>query len=677
MTFFEGLATWKLYVSIGFTSALAVIFYLSYVDEFLSQRFFVLFVILAGCGIKLMAQAPVDDYGYVFIYCAPLLSMVFLTPRDTKLIISVNTFVFVLMLIHTVQTEDAGIIALNNPLFFTHFALFVVLNFALPLCFRDLTSINRMASNALVNENLKLRGDIENLQRLLAQSRQDNDIVNLDNSQPKEVNKLLKVLLGQAWESNLKSALAQKRHALDHYEAATVTSGTRSHPIESDLAYSPALTSRPIPDKTIQKRTPQNDFEPVSASEATTALLNRDALIQTLSAVGEVYIVTLRLERPTAMNEVSAQSVDLSAINQLIQRLRDSFPTSPLARLSRHDFVIVFNDKNLAEVQSHCRQLVHQTISRSMSTKSHCHVCISLASGSMDMLHHIIDKSLDLVHQSKNHLAYSFIMNESQYTGELQQRCEQLALLIEQKRLKTFYRPFRDSTGNIKGVEANTLLDLPERDDSLNKELIRIAKRNGQIASISINGLEQVCRTIIGMAKGKRLPEDFLVTVNLSVAELMSESFIHQFIETLNKFPVRPENMAIAISERTFLEHWEEVRLSVQTLRSLGFRLAIRDVSLPNEIMPPLTDAPVDCILLDSDFVNASLQKPFKGSPLHSIGALCSELGIRLVARDVECSGDEADSLQRFGDLYWQCRQLEPGLSSAKTIELIQSSVSV
>lgn len=677
MTFFDELATWKLYVSIGFTSTLAVIYYVSYIDEYLSQRFFVLFVILAGCCIKLMAQAPVDDYGYIFIYCAPLLSMVYLTPRDTKLIVSVNTLVFFLMLILGMKTNSAGFAAINNTLFITHFALFVVLNYALPLSFRDLTSIDRLASQALLKENLKLRENSESLERMFQASRQAKAIVNPENSQLEAVNESLKALLGHAWQNRLYAALERQRSAIKQFKPVIVNIGDRAFHIEIDHAYSPNLRTLVFTEDTAKKPTASSKVPLPSVVSNPSPMLDRDGLVKRLFALGESHMVTVKLERTSSMSDHSLESFDSRSIQKFILRLRESFPASPLARLSRHVFVVVFNNRTLADVHALCKKLMNSTSSRPRSGRDHFHVCISQANGSAEMLQHIIDKSISMVHGSKNHLAYSFILNESQYESALEQRSKAVALLVEQKKFLTVFHPFSNSNSTIKGVETHTILDLPEVDDSTQKELLRIAKRNGQHSKITIYGLAQACRVLSDLARADRLPGDFLATVNLSVTELQSEAFVNQFLMTINKYTVRTQNIAIAISERALLECWDRMRVNVKILRSFGVRLAIRDVSSHKEILGTLIDAPVDCILLEGDFVNACLQHRENVSPLHLINSLCSELNIRVVARGVECKSEEADLLRLVGDIHKQCRHLESGLTGNKTMELLQNSMSV
>lgn len=677
MTFFSELAVWKLYVSIGFTSTLAVIFYLSYIDEFLSQRFFVLFVILAGCCIKLMAQSPVGDYGYIFIYCSPLLSMVFLTPRDTKLIISVNTFVFLLLLIVTVQTNEAGLSALNNALFITHFALFVVLNYALPLSFREMASLDRTASNALIKENETLKARCEKLQRMFNESRQAKAIVNLQNGQLENVNESMKNLLDHAWQSRLFSALQGQRSAMENFEKVTLAIGAKNYRIESDRAYSPDLRTLTFIEETIQKTAPSDAVKQNTSIPNTAPMLDRNDLINSLSMISGANIATFKIEGADYTNHQSVERVESESIQQFIRRLRSSFPASPLARLSRRVFVVVFTDQNSAEIQSQCRQLVNQTFSRQTSAHHTCHVCIAHASGSPDMLHYIIDKSLDLVHKSRNHLAYSYIMDESQHAPVLQQRCKQVAMLIEKKQFKTVFRPFGHALNDLKGFETKTLLDIASNEKHLTDELVRIAKRMGQLATMTFYGLEQLCRTLSNLHQFEGLPDDFLSTIDLTATELQSEAFVHQFLKIINSYEVPPQAVAIAVSERALLEHWEQIRKHIRMLRSFGIRLALRDVSSHEETLSQLANAPVDYILLDSDIVIASLQHSNKNSPLNSISSLCSELNVRIIAQGVECNGEQEDPLHRFGHILRQCRHFEAGLTSTKAIELFQQSIPV
>ena len=113
--------------------------------------------------------------------------------------------------------------------------------------------------------------------------------------------------------------------------------------------------------------------------------------------------------------------------------------------------------------------------------------------------------------------------------------------------------------------------------------------------------------------------------------------------------------MVLEITERAALDGIHELGTRVTRLRALGYRIAIDDLGAGYAGLTSFAQLEPEVVKVDMSLVRGIDRSPMKQKLVRSIIALCTELGIQLVAEGIETPA-ERDALGRPG------RRSLPGL---------------
>jgi EAL domain-containing protein (putative c-di-GMP-specific phosphodiesterase class I) len=102
------------------------------------------------------------------------------------------------------------------------------------------------------------------------------------------------------------------------------------------------------------------------------------------------------------------------------------------------------------------------------------------------------------------------------------------------------------------------------------------------------------------------------------------------------------------LTERAALDEVKGLVDAVDSLRSLGFRLAIDDLGAGYAGLSSLTMVQPEFVKLDISLVQGIDAAPLKAQVVRSMLQLCGDLGMRVVAEGVETAG-ERDTLLAIG----------------------------
>jgi EAL domain-containing protein (putative c-di-GMP-specific phosphodiesterase class I) len=131
------------------------------------------------------------------------------------------------------------------------------------------------------------------------------------------------------------------------------------------------------------------------------------------------------------------------------------------------------------------------------------------------------------------------------------------------------------------------------------------------------------------------LGEDMEISLNISSAELNSESFSTNVSALETKHHVQTRNIIFEITE-TFAPHQEQNALDwLQELREPGYRIAIDDFGTGYTSLMQMVEYPVDIIKFDRQLVER-IAKPHKKALAKSLIDLCHLQGLEVVAEGVE-----------------------------------------
>jgi sensor c-di-GMP phosphodiesterase-like protein len=145
---------------------------------------------------------------------------------------------------------------------------------------------------------------------------------------------------------------------------------------------------------------------------------------------------------------------------------------------------------------------------------------------------------------------------------------------------------------------------------------------------------------------------NFQVSINLSVADLQSQSTLAMLEDIIQAEGARPANLEIEATERGFL-HEAEVHGLIAKIRSLGISVAIDDFGTGYSSLALLQHLALDTLKIDKAFIDTiGTDGVTSGVVLHIID-MAHTLKLEMVAEGVETE-EQANFLLQRGVRYAQ-----------------------
>jgi EAL domain-containing protein (putative c-di-GMP-specific phosphodiesterase class I) len=209
-----------------------------------------------------------------------------------------------------------------------------------------------------------------------------------------------------------------------------------------------------------------------------------------------------------------------------------------------------------------------------------------------------------------------------------------------ERALSTLHMAFqpivRWSTRSVLGHEALLRSDEPMLPDPAS--LLHAAEKLGRIhelgRAIRAKALEPF----------ERLPPDSLLFLNLHPQDLLDEELFAPS-GSLAKFADRT---VLEITERASLFGILDVTTRVDTLRRMGFRIALDDFGAGYAGLTSFALLEPDIAKLDMGLVRNVHRAPMKQTLVRSMATACKELGILFIAEGIETQ-EERDALEQAG----------------------------
>jgi EAL domain-containing protein (putative c-di-GMP-specific phosphodiesterase class I)/CheY-like chemotaxis protein len=141
-----------------------------------------------------------------------------------------------------------------------------------------------------------------------------------------------------------------------------------------------------------------------------------------------------------------------------------------------------------------------------------------------------------------------------------------------------------------------------------------------------------------------RLPADALVFVNLHPADLNDPRLL------TDRNPLLPfsKRVVFEITERASLHRVDSLPRCLETLRGLGFKLAIDDLGAGYAGLTSMAQIEPEYVKLDMSLIRDVHIHPTQRALIRSMVTVCHELGQKVIAEGIE-SGEERDALLDIG----------------------------
>ncbi|MDP9824797.1 putative bifunctional diguanylate cyclase/phosphodiesterase [Kineosporia succinea] len=198
--------------------------------------------------------------------------------------------------------------------------------------------------------------------------------------------------------------------------------------------------------------------------------------------------------------------------------------------------------------------------------------------------------------------------------------------------LSVAYQPIvRLADGHVQGVEA--LLRLPpgfERDGVVSPaELVEIAEDTGAITELG----EWVLRQAVTQAASW---PGISVSVNMSVAQLVSPAFVQLVTGMLDAAGLPPSRLVLELTESQLVDHTGPAPAALQALRDAGIRLAIDDFGTGYSSLSYLLRMPVTAVKIDRSLLAGLGTDPRAARLLEGVVLMARGLELATVAEGME-----------------------------------------
>ena len=196
-----------------------------------------------------------------------------------------------------------------------------------------------------------------------------------------------------------------------------------------------------------------------------------------------------------------------------------------------------------------------------------------------------------------------------------------------------------------------------------------MAEETGLIVPIGTFVLTTACRQVADWQSRSGWSELGL-SVNVSARQLQYPGFTSIVDSTLRSSNLRPNTLAMEITESVLFDDVTQTSQRLEDIRSLGISIAVDDFGTGYSSLTYLDRLPVDQVKLDRSFVNGVGTDPTRTAIVTAVVNLSLVLGLDPVAEGIETERQRAD-LYRLGCVYGQGYLISPPLSAEELEEAL------
>jgi len=198
------------------------------------------------------------------------------------------------------------------------------------------------------------------------------------------------------------------------------------------------------------------------------------------------------------------------------------------------------------------------------------------------------------------------------------------------------YQPIVDLTDlRIEGVEALIRWNHPTKGLITPDRFIPVLEDSGQIVEVGRWVLDEACAQL---ARWRRLGRRLSMSVNASMRQLESDTFVQDVDDALAAHGLDPDDLVIEITETVLMKDAHATVDRLASLKQLGVRIAIDDFGTGYSSLAYLRQFPVDVLKIDRTFVSEMTGSPDATALIHTLVELGRTLGLVTLAEGIEQS---------------------------------------
>lgn len=197
---------------------------------------------------------------------------------------------------------------------------------------------------------------------------------------------------------------------------------------------------------------------------------------------------------------------------------------------------------------------------------------------------------------------------------------------------------------------------------------IPLAEKTGLIREIDFWVIK---RCLCLLSNTDALPDDFVLSINLSSRELLDASFVKNFQQLLMDYQIEATKICLEVTETFFIEMDKIAINSIRELRALGCLISLDDFGTGYTSYSHLLHLPIDEIKIDKSFIDSLYNKEYKVM-VDSIIDIAHCHGYEIVAEGIE-KREQFDYLKGRGCQLYQGYMISRPVSFEALLEQIKA----
>lgn len=392
----------------------------------------------------------------------------------------------------------------------------------------------------------------------------------------------------------------------------------------------------------------ENNIKHMAYYDSLTGLPNRRLIIKevkkAISEKNKFVILFLDLDEFKNINDVLGHDYGDLLLKKISNQLINMGGYNTLiSRLGGDEFVIIlFNDLSEKEIEDFSLALMSIfkqpfNINNSIIyVTASVGICKYPADGEdLETLFKNVDTAMYKA-KEKGKNQYCFfdpLMREEIVKNNMMEN--ELRNAIVNNELELYYQPqvhFKD--GYAVGMEALIRWNNKKLGFVFPSDFIPLAEKTGLIIPIGIRVLETACKKIrLWKSKGYRFSS---IAINVSPTQIKDKDFLRSFEKVLESYKDCIKYIELEITENILLNDIKENIVKLNSLRSLGLKLALDDFGTNYSSLNYLRILPVDRVKIDKSFIDLIGTDSKQSAITEDIINLCHKLNYAIVAEGIE-----------------------------------------
>ena len=210
----------------------------------------------------------------------------------------------------------------------------------------------------------------------------------------------------------------------------------------------------------------------------------------------------------------------------------------------------------------------------------------------------------------------------------------ELRRAMEKDELDLLFQPIMNAdTKKIAGAEVLVSWKNQRRGVVSTTKFIQLAEQTGIIKEVGDYVLK---KSLTQLKECLKIDSNFFISINISVIQLMSSSFVEYIDEMIAQYELSPWNLVFEITESVFITDMAKAVKVLKKIRKHGIRISLDDFGTGYSSLSYLKILPIQNIKIDRSFIQDVAENPAAETILKAIISLGHKLEKSITVEGVE-----------------------------------------